>query len=61
MGSIIVNMFKPLVGTLDGGATTGIVWPEEDATMTADEVDASLVGEYGGGPAGGPYPESPKG
>jgi hypothetical protein len=45
MGSITVNMFKPLVGTSDGGVTTGIVWPEEDATTTADEVDASLVEE----------------
>jgi hypothetical protein len=45
-------MFKPLVGTLDGGVTTGSVWPEEDATTTADEVDASLVegGAYAGGP-----------
>jgi hypothetical protein len=40
MGSITVIMFKPLVGTPDGGATTGILWPEEDATTTGDdEVD----------------------
>ncbi len=49
MGSIIVNMFKPLKGALDGGVTTGSLWPEEDATTTADEVDASLVEEYAGG------------
>jgi hypothetical protein len=49
MGSIIVNMFKPLVGTTDGGVMTGSVWPEEDATAIADEVDASLVEEYAGG------------
>jgi hypothetical protein len=48
MGSIAVNMFKPLVGT-GGGVTTGSVWPEEDATTIADEVDASLVEEYAGG------------
>lgn len=42
-------MFKPLVGTPDGAVTTGSVWPEEDATTTADEVDASLVEEYAGG------------
>ena len=42
-------MFKPLVGTLDGGVTTGSVSPEEDATTTADEVDASLDEEYAGG------------
>jgi len=44
-------MFKPLVGPPDGGVTTGSVWPEEDATTTADEVDAStsLVEEYAGG------------
>ena len=36
MGSITVNMFKPLVGTADGGATTGRVWPEDEATTTAD-------------------------
>jgi len=65
MGSITVNMFKPLVGKLDGGVTTGSLWPEEDATTTADEleVDASLVDEYPGGPgsksdseSGAPYP-----
>jgi hypothetical protein len=50
MGSITVNMFKPLVGKLDGGVTTGSLWPEEDATTTADELDASLVEEYPGGP-----------
>jgi len=50
MGSITVNMFKPLVGIPDGGVTTGSVWPDEDATTTADEVDASLVEEYAGGP-----------
>jgi hypothetical protein len=62
MGSIIVNMFRPLVGTLGGGVTTGSVGPEEDATATTDEVDASLVEEeeYGGGPgttseSGAPY------
>ena len=60
MGSIIVNMFKPLVGTSDGGATTGRVRPEEDATTIADEVDASLDEEYAGGPgtrseSGAPY------
>ena len=43
-------MFKPLVGTPGGGVTTGSVWPEEDATTTADEVDASLVEEYAGAP-----------
>jgi hypothetical protein len=59
MGSITVNMFKPLVGKLDGGVTTGSLWPEEDATTTADEVDASLVGEYPGGyPGGGSKSES---
>ena len=51
MGSITVNMFKPLVGTADGGATTGRVWPEDEATTTADEVDGSLVEEYSGGGA----------
>lgn len=52
MGSITVNTFKPLIGTADGGATTGSVWPEDEATTTADEVDGSLVEEYsGGGPA----------
>jgi len=56
MSSMTVNMFKPLVGTLDGGVTTGSVWPEEDATTTADEVDASVVEEYAGGP--GAKPES---
>lgn len=50
MGSITVDMFKPLVGTLDGGVTTGSLWPEEDATTTGDEVDASLGGGYPGGP-----------
>lgn len=62
MGSITVNMFKPLVGKLDGGVTTGTLWPEEDATTTGDEVDASLVDEYSGGPgskseSGAPYPD----
>ena len=61
MGSITVNMFKPLLGILDGGVTTGSVWPEEDATTIADGVDASLVEEYSGGPgskseSGAPYP-----
>jgi len=60
MVSITVNLFKPLVGTLVGGVTTGSLWPEEDATTTADEVDASLVEEYPGGPgskseSGAPY------
>jgi hypothetical protein len=60
MGSIIVNMFKPLVGTSDVGVTTGSVRPEEDATTIADEVDASLDEEYAGGPgrrseSGAPY------
>jgi hypothetical protein len=49
MGSITVDMFKPLVGTLGGGVTTGM-WPEEVATTTGDEVDASLGGGYPGGP-----------
>jgi len=52
MGSSIVNMLKPLMGTPDGGVATGSVLPEGDATTTADEVDASLVEEYAGGPAG---------
>jgi len=61
MVSITVNLFKPLVGTLVGGVTTGSLWPEEDATTTADEVDASLVEEYAGGlgtksESGAPYP-----
>jgi hypothetical protein len=56
MGSITVTMFKPLVGTPDGGITTGSLLPEEDATTTADEVDASLAG---GGPGGGEYPGGP--
>ena len=45
---IVVNMFKPLVGKLpvDGGITTRSLWPEEDATTTVDEVNASLVDEY---------------
>jgi hypothetical protein len=46
MGSITVNIFKPLVGTPDGGVTTGSVWPEEEVTPTADEVDGALVEEY---------------
>lgn len=54
-------MFKPLVGRSDDGVTTGSLWPEEVATTTADEVDASLVEEveeYAGGPiseSGAPY------
>jgi hypothetical protein len=56
MGSITVAMFKPLVGTSDGGATTGSLWPEEVATTTADEVGASLAG---GGYPGGGYPGGP--
>jgi hypothetical protein len=55
MGSITVAMFKPLVGTSDGGATTGSLWPEEVATTTADEVGASLAG---GGYPGGPGSKS---
>jgi hypothetical protein len=54
-----VNMFKPLVGTSDGGVTSGSLWPEEEATTIADELDASLVEEYAGGPtrssSGAPY------
>jgi hypothetical protein len=50
MGSRTVNMLKPLVGTLDGGVTTGSVLPEGDATTIADEEDASLAEEYAGGP-----------
>lgn len=51
MGSSTVNMLRPLVGTPDGGVATGSVMPEGDATITADEVDASLAEEYAGGPA----------
>ena len=59
MGSITVNTFNPLLGTLGGGVMTGSIWPEEDATTTADEVD----GGYGGGlgkksESGAPYPKS---
>jgi hypothetical protein len=64
MGSSIVNMLKPLVGTLDDGVATGSVLPEGDATTIADEVDASLDEEYAGGPvaksgSGAPYSENP--
>ena len=61
MGSSTVKMLKPLVGTLDGGATTGSLLPEGVATTIADEVDACPAEEYAGGPvksgSGAPYPE----
>jgi hypothetical protein len=44
-----VNTLTPLAGTPDDGVATGSMFPERDATTTADEVDGSLAEVYAGG------------
>jgi len=44
-----VATLTPLVGTLGGGAATGSMFPERDATTIPEEVDGSPSEEYGGG------------
>ena len=49
MGLSTVATLTPLVGTLGGGAATGSMLPERDATTIPEEVDGSPAEEYEGG------------
>lgn len=44
-----MNTLTPLTGKPDDGVGTGSMFPELDATTTADEVDGSFSEVYAGG------------
>jgi len=49
IGSSTVATLTSLVGMLGGGAATGSMFPERDATKIPEEVDGPPAEEYGGG------------